>query len=103
MSILIESLVHSISDVVKKGRVYEVGHPHGPGIPHHPNHPPFLYSMSRLHGNLPYAEGVATANDIFTTGAAYRNSYRCNRCMFLVVGISVKTFQLRVYKIKFSD
>lgn len=69
MSILIDSLVNSISSTIKDGLVYEVGHPHQPGIPHHPSHPPFLYSMARLHNDLHYNHGVSSANDIFTTGA----------------------------------
>jgi kynurenine formamidase len=69
MSILIDSLANTFSSVIKEGVVYEVGFQHGPGIPHHPNHPPFLYSMARMHDDLPYAEGMTSANDIFTTGA----------------------------------
>ncbi|WP_413299846.1 cyclase family protein [Bacillus sp. 1P10SD] len=48
--------------------MYEVGHPLAPGIPHHPNHPPFLYSLGRMHNDLPYGEGTTAANDFFASG-----------------------------------
>ena len=35
------------------------------GMPHHPVHPPFMYSMVRQHGVVRYAEGVSSANDVF--------------------------------------
>lgn len=51
-----------------KGKTYELGHPHHPEIPHHPAHSPFLYSLSRLHGDLIYEGNISTANDLITTG-----------------------------------
>lgn len=68
MSIIIESLLQSLSATVKEGKVYEVGHVHRPGIPHHPGHPPFLYSMARAHNDVTDGVGVSGANDIFTMG-----------------------------------
>lgn len=49
-------------------KIVELGHPHHSEIPHHPAHSPFVYSMSRMHGDLVYAEGITTANDLITTG-----------------------------------
>ncbi|EKN66959.1 putative cyclase [Neobacillus bataviensis LMG 21833] len=68
MSHLIANLPKVMSEVVKKGKVYEVGQHHAPGIPHHPNHPPFLYSLGRMHNDLPYGEGTTAANDFIATG-----------------------------------
>jgi kynurenine formamidase len=68
MSHMIANLPKIMSEVVREGRVYEVGQPLGPGTPHHPNHPPFLYSLGRMHNDLPYGEGTTAANDFIATG-----------------------------------
>lgn len=49
-------------------KIIELGHPHHPNIPHHPLHSPFMYALSRMHGDVQYEEGVTTANDLITTG-----------------------------------
>ena len=36
--------------------------------PHHPNHPPFAFSLTKLHGDMVYAEGVSASNCLFATG-----------------------------------
>jgi kynurenine formamidase len=50
------------------GQVFELSMDLYQGMPHHPVHPPFLYSMVRQHGTVRYAEGVASANDVFVCG-----------------------------------
>jgi len=50
------------------GQVFELSMDLHQGMPHHPVHPPFLYSMVRQHGTVKYAEGVSSANDIFVCG-----------------------------------
>jgi kynurenine formamidase len=49
-------------------RIYELGRLLEHGIPRHPVHPPFLFSLTKRHGDVMYAEGVTAAADIFTTG-----------------------------------
>ena len=58
-----------ITTLIKKGRVYDLGQPLYPGIPHHPLHPPFGYVMARKHGDVIFSEGASSANDLFTFGA----------------------------------
>ena len=55
-------------DLVNEGKVYDLGQPWHPGMPHHPLHPPFAYSMARKHGDIQYEGGGSSANDIFTLG-----------------------------------
>src|SRR5690606_16084485 len=43
--------------------------PYHAEIPHHPAHSPFIYGMSRMHGDMEYQDGICTANDIITTGS----------------------------------
>lgn len=57
-----------ISNLVRTGKVYDLGMEYFVGMPHFPTHPPFLFSLGRLHGDLPYEGGVATSNCVFTSG-----------------------------------
>ena len=54
--------------LIVTGRVYDLGMEYFVGMPHFPTHPPFLFSLGRLHGDMPYEGGVATSNCVFTTG-----------------------------------
>ena len=38
------------------------------GMPHHPNHPPFAFSLTKKHGDMVYEGGVSASNCLFTTG-----------------------------------
>ncbi|MFH1060639.1 MAG: cyclase family protein [Pseudomonadota bacterium] len=58
----------TISGLVKTGKVYDLGMDYYVGMPHHPNHPPFAFSLTKVHGDMVYAEGVSAANCLFTTG-----------------------------------
>ncbi|MGD9124812.1 MAG: hypothetical protein PVG60_06955, partial [Desulfarculaceae bacterium] len=57
-----------VSGLVKSGKVYDLGMEYFVGMPHHPNHPPFAFSLSKVHGDMLYPEGVSAANCLFTTG-----------------------------------
>lgn len=61
-------LVELIPQLVRQGKIFELGHPLEPGIPHHPNHPPFLFSIARMHGDLGWQIPYSGSNDIFTAG-----------------------------------
>lgn len=54
--------------LVTTGKVYDLGMEYFVGMPHYPTHPPFTFSLGRLHGDLPYEGGVASANCVFSTG-----------------------------------
>jgi kynurenine formamidase len=53
---------------VSKARVYDLGQPYYPGMPHHPNHPPFLYGLTKKHGDLVTPGGVSSAAEAITLG-----------------------------------
>jgi kynurenine formamidase len=57
-----------ISGLVKSGKVYDLGMDYFVGMPHHPNHPPFMFSLTKVHGDMVYPEGVSAANCMFATG-----------------------------------
>ncbi|MGO9021280.1 MAG: cyclase family protein [Syntrophobacteraceae bacterium] len=57
-----------IKNLLGSGRVYDLGMEYFVGMPHHPNHPPFAFSLTKLHGEVVYAGGVSACNCLFTTG-----------------------------------
>lgn len=48
--------------------IYDLGQPLFPGMPHHPAHPPFLFSLNKLHGDYTVGNGVSSSSESFTTG-----------------------------------
>jgi len=50
------------------GPPYDLGQPYFPGMPHFPSHPPFLYSLTKRHGDIPYAGGITSAADAIAMG-----------------------------------
>jgi kynurenine formamidase len=57
-----------IKQLIKTGKVYDLGMDYYVGMPHHPNHPPFAFSLTKKHGDLVYEGGVSASNCLFTTG-----------------------------------
>jgi len=57
-----------IAQLVTTGKVYDLGMEYYVGMPHHPNHPPFAFSLTKLHGEMVYEGGVSACNCLFTTG-----------------------------------
>ena len=56
-------------DVVAAGvRVFDLGRPMFAGMPQSPNHPRFLHSVTRRHGDFVRADGGSAANDLLVTG-----------------------------------
>jgi kynurenine formamidase len=49
-------------------RVYDLAHQLHTGIPHHPNHPPYSFTLTKQHGEVMYPEGVSAAAEMITTG-----------------------------------
>jgi kynurenine formamidase len=57
-----------IKALINTGKVYDLGMEYYVGMPHHPNHPPFAFSLTKKHGELVYEGGVSASNCLFTTG-----------------------------------
>jgi hypothetical protein len=49
-------------------RAYDLGQPYFPGMPHFPSHPPFLYSLTKKHGDILYSGGATSAADAIALG-----------------------------------
>lgn len=50
-------------------KVYDLAQPYFVGMPHYPTHPPFLYGMTKQHGEIVLADGGSSAADALTLGA----------------------------------
>ncbi|MFL6351208.1 MAG: cyclase family protein, partial [Bryobacteraceae bacterium] len=51
-----------------KVKAYDLGQPYFTGMPHYPTHPPFLYSLTKKHGDIIYAEETTAAADAIALG-----------------------------------
>jgi len=49
-------------------KAYDLGQPYFTGMPHYPTHPPFLYSLTKKHGDITYGEGATAAADAIALG-----------------------------------
>jgi kynurenine formamidase len=49
-------------------RVYDLAQQMYTGIPHHPNHPPYSFTLTKRHGEVMYPDGVSAAAEMITTG-----------------------------------
>ncbi len=58
----------SLLDLLRGARVFDLGQPYFPGMPHYPTHPPFLYSLSKLHGDSMRPGGVSSSADAIALG-----------------------------------
>lgn len=57
-----------LKELITEGKIYDLGQPWHPGMPHHPLHPPFVYGLARKHGDVKYEGGGSSANDLFAFG-----------------------------------
>jgi kynurenine formamidase len=48
--------------------VYDLAQQMYTGIPHHPNHPPYSFTLTKRHGEVMYPDGVSAAAEMITTG-----------------------------------
>jgi kynurenine formamidase len=47
-------------------RVYDLAQPYFVGMPHFPTHPPFLYGLTKLHGEIVLPDGGSSAAEVIT-------------------------------------
>ncbi len=50
-------------------KVYDLAQPYFVGMPHHPAHPPFLFSLVKSHGEYVGPGGVSSASDAIALGS----------------------------------
>jgi kynurenine formamidase len=58
-----------LKDLLAKATVFDLGMPYFAGMPHHPNQPPFAYTLTKKHGDITLTEErVSFCNDLFVMG-----------------------------------
>jgi kynurenine formamidase len=55
-------------DLLSRARVFDLAQPYFTGMPHHPSHPPFLFSLTKQHGEYVGPQGNSSASDAFALG-----------------------------------
>src|SRR5260370_8639370 len=53
---------------LSSARVYDLGQPYFPGMPHYPVHPPFLFGLTKAHGEVVGPAGGSSAAEAITLG-----------------------------------
>lgn len=55
-------------DALRNARIYDLGQPYFVGMPHHPMHPPFLFSLTKMHGDYVLPNGGSSASESLALG-----------------------------------
>jgi kynurenine formamidase len=58
-----------LPDLLTGAKVYDLAQPYFTGMPHHPSHPPFLYSLVKSHGEYLGPNGASSASDAIALGS----------------------------------
>ncbi len=64
MATTTQSLLHQLTSA----KVYDLGQPYFVGMPHHPVHPPFLFSLTKMHGDYVMPNGGSSASESLALG-----------------------------------
>ena len=67
LSAIIGPMIDELLANLEKTTAYDLGQPYRPGIPHHPVHPPFVFCLSKMHGDTMLGE-VSSAAECMTLG-----------------------------------
>ena len=59
----------TLLDCLTGAKVYDLAQPYFVGMPHHPSHPPFLYSLVKQHGEYVGPAGNSSASDAIALGS----------------------------------
>ncbi|HUS07264.1 MAG TPA: cyclase family protein [Bryobacteraceae bacterium] len=57
-----------LAAALQQARVYDLAQPYFVGMPHFPTHPPFLFSLTKKHGDFVGPDGMSSAADAMTLG-----------------------------------
>lgn len=56
-------------DLIREHRLYDLAHSYFPGMPHFPTHPPFVFGLTRKHGDMMLEGGVSSSADSIALGS----------------------------------
>jgi kynurenine formamidase len=55
-------------DLISEHRLYDLAHSYFAGMPHFPTHPPFVFGLTRKHGDMVLEGGVSSSADSIAFG-----------------------------------
>jgi kynurenine formamidase len=58
----------NLLDSLSNAKVYDLAQPYFVGMPHYPTHPPFLFSLTKVHGEITLPNGGSSAADAIGLG-----------------------------------
>ena len=58
----------NLLDALRNATVYDLAQPYFTGMPHFPTHPPFLFGLTKKHGDLVTEGGVSSSADALALG-----------------------------------
>jgi kynurenine formamidase len=64
-----KNLMSDLLDLIRAAKVCDLAQPYFVGMPHHPVHPPFLFSLVKSHGEYVRPNGSSSASDAIAVGA----------------------------------
>ncbi len=59
----------NLVDLLRSATVIDLAQPYFPGMPHFPTHPPFLFGLTKKHGDLVTEGGVSSCADALALGS----------------------------------
>ena len=62
-------LMNALWETLSGARVYDLGQPYFTGMPHYPTHPPFLFGLTKRHGDTVGPAGHSSAADAIAMGS----------------------------------
>src|SRR5580704_14334135 len=54
---------------LRRSKVYDLAHPYFVGMPHFPTHPPFLFGLTKKHGDMVTDSGASSSADAIALGS----------------------------------
>jgi len=57
-----------LADQLTRARTYDLAQPYFIGMPHHPVHPAYMFSLMKKHGDYVTRDGVSSASEAITLG-----------------------------------
>jgi kynurenine formamidase len=61
-------VMNPVFDLLSHARVFDLAQPYFTGMPHHPSHPPFLFSLTKQHGEYVGPAGNSSASEAMALG-----------------------------------
>lgn len=61
--------MNTLLDLAAGARVYDLAQPYFVGMPHYPTHPPFIFGLTKKHGDILTPDGNSSAADAIAMGS----------------------------------